>query len=87
MDRISLRERRTGFLSGREGQDFFQGEGQDFSSGRERFLLERLDSFRKSHLICFLFGYLCMQTLVSLYLNFMVVLLLDCMSRDSIELN
>ena len=25
-DRISFRERRTGFLSGREGQDFFQGE-------------------------------------------------------------
>ena len=62
-DRISFRERRTGFLSGRDRIP----------------LRERQDSFRKSRLICFLIICGC-RLCVSLYLNFMVVLLLNCMS-------
>jgi len=37
VDRISFRERRTGFLSGRERQDFFQGEKDRISLRETRF--------------------------------------------------
>ena len=82
MDRIFfLSGERQDFLSGRGGQDFFRGETDRIS------LRKRLDSFRKSHLICFLFGYLCMQTLFFMVYEFYGSVVIELYVRDCIELN
>ena len=49
-------------------------------------LRERQDSFRKSHLICFLLGYLCMQTLFFIVFEFYGFVVIGLYVSYSIEL-